>query len=267
MLFEVLTIDWLQRWSASALNTGGYMRSLSKGALSGVPVFIAVVIAIFTNSASADQYFETKRYSSLTPAHCQEFNIDFFKGPLTWVTYSIIGFEDAGFTHGVELRRHEASQLWRFIKKHKYVGEDHRWPITQSERGRYLLSILENFREKMGFTYGSEGEILEAFSLLDLSETYNPEEYFFTGGIEYSRGSGNVMGELDIIVARRSDCRVVVVGESKLGLHRLNKALGQLARFRNFVAGHINRKNDFRKPKKRRRGGHENYLYQTASGL
>lgn len=228
------------------------MRSLFMGTLSGVPLFLAVVVATFTNSAFADQFFETKRYSSLTPSHCQEFNIEYFNGPLVWVTYSVHGAVENGFTNGVDLSRHEAAQAWRFLRDFTYKGPDARWPISMTPRGDKLLSTLENMRQQMGFTYGSEGEILEAIALLDLANYYDPAHYFFTGGIEYSRGSGRVMGELDIIVARKSDCKVMVVGETKLGLHRLSKAHKQLARFRHFVVNNIHRKKDFRKPSKRK---------------
>jgi hypothetical protein len=211
------------------------MRSLFLGTLSGVPLFSAVVFVLLSNLALADQFFETKRYSHLTPEHCQEFNINYFGGPLQFVTYSITGATDNGFTNGIKLARHEAAQMWRLLRDHKYTGPDSRWPITQIPRMQKILVNLETAREFMGFTYKVEGEILEALVLIDLGKHFDPSEYFFTGGIEYSHGSGRVLGELDIIVARRSDCKVVVVGESKLGLHRLNKAKRQLARFRNFL--------------------------------
>ena len=210
------------------------MRSLSLGTLSGVPFFLAVVCSLFTNFAYADQYFETKRYSHLTPKHCQEFNIRYFDGSISWVTYSIHGALDNGFTHAVDLSRHEAAHAWRYLREYVYRGPDKRWPYTQSKRGNFIMTRLEQARAYWGFTYGSEGEVLEALSLLDLANFYDPKDYFFTGGIEYSYAGGRVLGELDIIVARRSDCKVLVVGESKLGLHRLSKAKEQLARFRAF---------------------------------
>lgn len=88
------------------------------------------------------------------------------------------------------------------------------------------------------FDFDTEGEVLELLALVDLEKEYPPQEYFHTGGIEYTSRyvkQHHTMGELDIVIGRISDCKIVAIGESKLGLHRLGKAKEQLARFMNFL--------------------------------
>ena len=216
------------------------MRSLFLGALRAP--FLSILFAVsFGSSALADQYFETLRYNSTTPAHCQEFDIDFFSEPVTWVTYGVLGATEVGFTNEYPIQRHEAGQAWRYLRSQRFTGKT-QYPELNTDRMLYFLNLLEQARQHMGYTYSVEGEILEALALIDLHRYYDPNQYFFTGSIAYSRGAGSsTMGELDIIVARKSDCHVVLIGESKLGKHRLSKAKSQLQRFHNFMRSHHGR--------------------------
>ena len=211
------------------------MRSPLRGALIRAPLFF---LLDFLRVAAADPYFDTLRYSPSTPSHCQEFSLSFFQQPMLWVTYGTSGATEQGFTHECPVARREAALLWRFLKEHRYRGptgyKDLDVPKMQN-----LLASLEQAREEFGFSYQVEGELLEALALMDLKRFYDPDEFFFTGGIAYSRGSGSYLGELDIIVARKRDCMVVVVGESKLGWQRLAKAKEQLQRFSNFLQNQV----------------------------
>lgn len=207
------------------------------GALVRAPFLSFLFAVLLAQSALADKYFETLRYNSLTPKHCQEFDINFFDQNITWITYGIVGSKQVGFTHEYPINREEARLAWYFIRENNYHGKTGNKQLD-TKRMQYFLTLLEQARHYMGYEYRSEGEILEALALIDLTNYYNPKEYFFTGSISYSRGHGPVVGELDIIVARRDNCHVVVIGESKLGSHRLSKAREQLQRFHRFLTQH-----------------------------
>jgi hypothetical protein len=93
------------------------------------------------------------------------------------------------------------------------------------------------------FSYSAVGDVLEILSPFGLdsanksiNDSFPPSEYYVNGGWEYKRDNGQTMGELDIIVARKSDCSVVALGESKLTTtkymrKRFSKARSQLKRF------------------------------------
>ncbi|MFK8137024.1 MAG: hypothetical protein AB8E15_01575 [Bdellovibrionales bacterium] len=189
---------------------------------------------LFSLNSMADRYFETQRKNSLTPNHCQELDIVDFNGPIDWVSYSVKGGKEAGFTDEINIGRHEAGLMWRYFKAGQGRASSIRRELYKNPRTKELLDTLEEYGRIMDYDYKVEGEILEVLSLVDLANQFNPNEFFFTGGYAYSNTKGRVVGELDIIVGRRSDCRIVVVGESKLGISRLGKAKRQLQRFRSF---------------------------------
>ena len=60
---------------------------------------------------------------------------------------------------------------------------------------------------------------------------------YITGGVEYRNSAGTrTLGEIDLMVGLQSDCKIVHVGEVKLGKDRaLRKAFSQLGRFSNFL--------------------------------
>lgn len=198
-----------------------------------------LTVSLFCGSLSfARENFQSLRFDKNIPYHCSiPKNIDFIKKFKT-ATISITNAVESGFTHEFPLSRNGANLLWRFAKK--YVANKNIDPLildrinNNPRLKNYKELIVSNF-SNMGFNFKSEGEILEILVLLEFKKNYPPEDYYFTGGIEYFKVPGPVLGELDIIVAQRSDCKAVLIGETKLGLHRLQKAKKQIHRFVSFV--------------------------------
>jgi hypothetical protein len=82
------------------------------------------------------------------------------------------------------------------------------------------------------------GFLLEELVRLELRETWNPEEYEITGGLELYAPTGFSLGEIDILVMRKSDSKVMMIGEAKMwrDLEKgLEKAKSQLARLKNTI--------------------------------
>lgn len=88
------------------------------------------------------------------------------------------------------------------------------------------------------------GQVLEVLSRHELATTEFPAPaYRVTGGLEYRRGPGSpTLGELDILVVRLADHKVVLIGEAKLSrgdsfIKALEKAKTQMARIRGHLEG------------------------------
>ena len=78
------------------------------------------------------------------------------------------------------------------------------------------------------------GAVCEAIARIELEKTYPEKDYLITGSIEYSHGH-RTLGELDVVILRRSDREAVLIGEVKCwkNLDRARKkAVKQLTRFK-----------------------------------
>lgn len=98
----------------------------------------------------------------------------------------------------------------------------------------------------MEMDFAKEGDVLEALwpyaATTDqsrLMDHYPPQKYFYTGGLEYYRpdgtAHGRLEGEIDVLVARKDNCQVVVIGEAKLGLAQYSHASDQVTRFLTYL--------------------------------
>lgn len=65
-----------------------------------------------------------------------------------------------------------------------------------------------------GVNYKPDGTVCEQIVLLQMAQTYSPEQYAITSGVEYDVGDGTV-GELDLVIMNKATQRVEVVGEVK----------------------------------------------------
>lgn len=88
------------------------------------------------------------------------------------------------------------------------------------------------------------GQVLEVLIRHHMSQTSHQEpEFWSTGGLEYRyEGSDIVVGELDILAVRRSDHKVVLIGECKLSSGNsfkkaLDKAKKQMKRIKEAIEG------------------------------
>lgn len=192
--------------------------------------------AALTAQASENPHFRSTRKDPGVPAHCRDFVPSFFHALEAQDLY--FGGEGAvsrGFTDEVRLERTDATLLWNHLR-----GK------SESALPKHLstqLAELEAAREDMGFSYKMEGEVLEALALRQLQERYPENEYFTTGGYTYLKpanaGKFETIGELDVIVGRRSDCSIVRIGEAKLGAKQLGHAREQLRRFRSWLRAKV----------------------------
>jgi hypothetical protein len=188
------------------------------------------LLLLLTNLVFAHIEFSPLRDDLTMPAHCVNLTAEDFSEPSKRVIYGIEGYKAKGFSHEIPLERQEARDLWQAMNGDRTSLD----VVAASEELSKFKETLEIAGDQMGFDYGKEGDVLEALALVDLENEYPSDIYFHTGGYEYSNGRGPVVGELDVLVGRRSDCNIIVVGEAKLGHKMLNKAHSQLNRFANF---------------------------------
>lgn len=193
--------------------------------------------ATFTLNSSSP--FRELRYDHLIPEYCHDPKLRNFNSIQDWPVYGIDGSLRRGFDYEYDLARADARWLWDAFKR---GGNPRSWPRRLAKEVR----LIKEYKDEMGFDFGNEGEILELLALVDLQEEYDPEEYFFTGGVQYRNQYGRVVGELDVLVGERDTCNFVVVGEAKLGTGSLRKAKEQLRRFANFLGERgYNARSDF----------------------
>jgi hypothetical protein len=193
--------------------------------------FFALFVPL-ASFAAPNPDFRSTREDPSVPEHCRELTPSSFSNLESQdLFFGITGALERGFTDEVRLDRKDATLLWNQLRgKDKSVLPMHLSP---------LMTELEEARTQMAFTYKSEGEVLEAMALRQLRERYPPSEYFTTGGYTYlnpaNPGKFETVGELDVIVGRRTDCAVLRIGEAKLGLKQLGHAREQLRRFRSWL--------------------------------
>ncbi len=187
---------------------------------------------ILSHIAFASVTFDSTRVDNKMPANCVNLTSEDFSEKRSKVIYGIKGSKEKGFTHEFPITRQEARDLWLAIND-DITSLD---IVRNSERLTQLKNVLDIDGRDMGFDFKKEGDILEVFALLDLNNQYPDGEYFRTGGYEYHGDNGRVVGELDILVGKRSDCNIVVIGETKLGVKMIGKANEQLSRFERFYS-------------------------------
>lgn len=194
---------------------------LKSVSLVGFAVFLGLG---FSSGVFADQYFDYQRTDKNIPEKCRNFKIENFRTASKWVIYGISGATKKGFTHEYPISREEATMLWKAIN-----SNNSNYKSTQ-------LDILKTDGQVMGFDFKKEGDVLEALALVDLEREYPPNLYVMTGGLAYHEAGGpSLLGEVDVLVMKKTDCSVVAIGEAKLGHGQLSHAKSQLNRFYDFL--------------------------------
>jgi hypothetical protein len=97
-----------------------------------------------------------------------------------------------------------------------------------------LNRYLEDLEARGSVPY-QMGYVLEDMVRIDIEKTYPPAEYEITGGLEMANAKGFALGEIDILVIRRSDGKAVLIGEAKMWKDQaaaLKKAQSQLDRLK-----------------------------------
>ncbi|HCM38994.1 MAG: hypothetical protein A2070_09975 [Bdellovibrionales bacterium GWC1_52_8] len=198
-----------------------------------LPIFIIFASGL-CSAAGADEYFRSTRVDKTVPAHCSEPALRQFSLKQKTVIYGIDGSSARGFTHEIAISRDDAAYLWAtFLSNKQY---DSRTMLeVRHRRLEAPFKALADAQREMGFSFEKEGDVLEALAITDLAREYPAPRYFITGGIEYSDGASNTIGELDILVGEREGCRIIAIGESKLGPKQLSHARKQLQRFLDFL--------------------------------
>ncbi|RYZ71515.1 MAG: hypothetical protein EOP09_04545 [Proteobacteria bacterium] len=193
-------------------------------------------LTLLASHSSADEYMELTRSDPHVPAHCQNVKVAQFSAAQKFFVYGITGAVREGFQYEIDLSRGEATQLWSALKGNLSAPEF--LSQVRTDRRNLLANyfdFLTTEGEEMGFDYGKEGDLLEGLALRDLAREYPDSEYFRYGGVEYHEPGSATMGELDLLVARKSDCAVVAIGEAKLGTGQLSHAKSQLSRIFQFL--------------------------------
>lgn len=226
------------RVQASAIrNVISKLRGRTLGLFLGLPLTLVLGIS-WSVSARAGTYFDHLRKDSTVPEACRQLEMTNFKGPLRIIRMGTKGARKKGFGYEYPMKRDTARALWaagRALAQKHVVDDVTLDQIRKDPDGVRFLEIIQNNFQAMGFDFHSEGEVLELLGLVSLRGEYPPAEYFHTGGVAYhKRGEGTIIGELDLIVGRRNDCRVVVVGEAKLG-NASSHAKDQMRRFQQFL--------------------------------
>lgn len=201
-------------------------------------VFVFIFSLVLTLQSLAGEHFTVRRFDRLVPENCRNVEMGFFPNlnQIYFETYGLQGASRLGFTHEVNLHRKEAQKLWEIMKEDKHNSpETHRY-LRKHPNAFKAYNALINAHAYFGFNWQIEGEILEALVLMHLLSEF-PEGYYVTGGIEYHERRGGTLGEIDIVVARSLDCKVLMIGEAKLG-NNLSKAQRQLNRIRRFISRH-----------------------------
>ncbi len=201
------------------------MKSI-KGTIQVWILGIALASLFSATSSFADPYFQSTRIDAFVPANCRNLELRNFNLLGRYITYSVQGACAAGFTHEYPISRQDAQNLWKTLRTEA---------LTNTHKLSGNTATLYTAGRQMGFNFEKEGDVLEVLALLQLKQEYPEREYFLTGGLAYGYTGGAYLGEIDIIVARRSDCDVVAVGESKLGVNERSHALQQLKRFSVFL--------------------------------
>ncbi|RME14212.1 MAG: hypothetical protein D6797_09320 [Bdellovibrio sp.] len=192
----------------------------------------------------ADEYITPLREDLSVPSQCLEPRLeDFQLKNIEFFTYSIRSAKEKGFSREFPITRKDAHALWVVLDQIGHHGASERvWAqkyITGKPDLRHLRDLLLKEKDRRGFDFGSEGDVLELISLMDLKKQY-PEPFFFiTSSYMYHEPHEyRAVGELDVIIGQATNCQVISVGEVKLGLHRLPKAKQQLRRFMLFLKKH-----------------------------
>jgi len=122
---------------------------------------------------------------------------------------------------------------------HRYHPEDVA-AIAGSEKLQHQFAILEASDDSIAMV----GMVLEVLVRHEISADEFPEpEFWVTGGLTYQMGSeGNLLGELDILIIRREDRKIILIGEAKLSkgdsfAFAIEKAQKQLKRIRDTISG------------------------------
>ncbi|MCB0348355.1 MAG: hypothetical protein KDD37_05940 [Bdellovibrionales bacterium] len=189
-----------------------------------------MLLFILSSFAFSSITFQPMREDLKMPANCVFLTSEDFSENHDRVIYGIEGAKKKGFTHEFPIQRQEARDLWQALNDDSQSIA----VVRDSQKLSDLKKILDTDGRDMGFDFKKEGDVLEAFALLDLKKQYPDDEYFRTGGYEYHNERGPTVGELDILVGRRSDCNIIVIGEAKLGYKMIHKAHEQLSRFERF---------------------------------
>ncbi len=184
--------------------------------------------------AGAASPFTNLRDDHSIPEACRQTEVRHFEpSALEFFTVGALDAERAGFDHEYPIERDHARRLWQILKGHPH--RDSRAPDSIKSTPALVrdYEILVKNYEEMDFDFRSEGEILELLAIQQFYSGISREEFFITGSVSY--GGDRVAGELDMVIGRKENCKVVAVGEVKLGRKSVGHARRQLERFRGFI--------------------------------
>lgn len=203
-------------------------------------IMFVLTLVFSLQSLATDAYFKNLKEDKKVPAHCQSTVINYFSDTTIDVfTFGLEGAADRGFTFEYELNREQARFLWEIFLNNNHNSRKLHQRLRNEPNLSASYDILRANQSLRNFDFKKEGDVLELLALewlqVELDRRYGHAKYFIHGSVEYHPPGRNTMGELDLLIARTSDCKVVGFGESKLGFGGLGKARRQLKRFQGFM--------------------------------
>lgn len=192
------------------------------------------------NSFATDAYFENLKNDHEVPAHCQDTKIDYFSNTTIDVfTFGLKGSTNRGFTYEYQLNREQAGFLWDIFKNGNHNSRRLHKRLKNEPNLKASYEVLRANERSRNFDFHNEGDILELLALewlqVELDQKFGHGTYFVHGSIEYHYPGGRTLGELDLLIARMDNCKIVGFGESKLGFSGIGKARRQIRRFKSFI--------------------------------
>ena len=210
-------------------------------------VLLGSILLVVCPQSFAGEYFENLRNDQRIPEKCSKTRLsDFGVAKLDYFTVSIKGAYKRGFTYEYPISRSSVRKIWKSVNPSNVnpdpslMGHVIKKPggiISEGDRSYDIdhKLIVDNM-QTMGFDMKSEGQVLEVLAILAMEKEL-PEEYFVYGSVEYHQNnSRRTIGELDLVVGLKENCKILAVGEAKVGIKSLSHAHRQLRRFKNFIS-------------------------------
>ncbi len=184
-------------------------------------LFISLISAsTFSLAAIKEPFIRRPHFDSYIPANCWPINLSQFSDTqtMTGLTIGPLGSEQEGFDIEFPISHQEIKDLWSFLGPLAYDGTVDRYALNKIETNTTLndyLDLLLLESKKTGLKISSQGVIYELLVAHRLREKLNEFGFFITGAIIYGKNKNRIMGELDLVIGRISDCKILIVTEVK----------------------------------------------------
>ncbi len=197
-------------------------------------ISLALFFVLFSQTSFAI-VFKNLRNDQYVPPHCKLTKPEFFNVNMLEVfTISIRGAVERGFTFEYPMSRENAAFLFRSFKNGDIYTKKFMDKVNRNFELKRDFKIIQDQHNYRGFHFQSEGEVLEILALTTIQSNLDAlnSNLFVTGSVEYYGDRSHApKGELDVLIADKTNCLAIGYGEVKLGLRSRSKASRQVRRF------------------------------------